>query len=527
MKFGSPFAAGFGNPEHHVLYAIYEVAPDGQAVHCRIRPRDGYGDSFWHLYSNARLAARFYAAEGQESLIDLPLRWGETRANILPLRMGHFNDPAYADEKVARLFEPIENNRVTLQFDFVPVVIQPDAEDDEGWTSGWQLEGLVQGVNCLPVSGHSTWGELELEIEMDGADATVNLKRYETIVATGTGTDGGGPFVVTLAPANESGLSGQVTLATGVGDLDGVPLRVRWPKYMRIKRGIADPPTLIVEGVAFGGANTVRWTEPLDLQAGTYYYRLQPISDTGDAGTESGSLSAVIPGIPNPPSALAFASGSAVAGFTVNFTGSSTPGASYRAYMATTIGEPLDPDSPTATAIAGSTSIALPALTGYPGTAYVLIRAVLDGVEERNLNLLAVEFDAAGDFVAARPNSPGIAENGIAYSNGLSIQVSGTYQTLGELGAANTLQLFSRTPGGAYDYENPDDEAELGVERNGVKLATLNHTFSAAGWYYVRLLAATAGGTQSVAASAPEALVYVSAADMPAAANASIEVARG
>ncbi|MCZ7645314.1 MAG: hypothetical protein M5U26_08520 [Planctomycetota bacterium] len=526
MRFGSPHASGFGSPDNHLLYAVYDRAPDDSFVNVRLRARDGWGDAWFHVYKNAEKALTLWVPEGAEGLGILRAGWGEERIDILPLRVGHAPLYGYSDEKVARVYEAVENTKATVAFDFVPETIQPDAEDDGGFTSGWDLAGLVQGENCKVVNNFPARGRLRCEITLAGLDVTVTLKQGNRIVAQGTATDPeAGTFPVTLAAQNDSGLSGEVTLGTGV-DARAFNLYVRWPLAMRIKRGAADPPTVVVATMPFRGKNSVRWTEPADLAAGTYYYRVQPLSDTDDAGTESASDPVTIPAPPEPPSELAFESGDAT-GFDVAFTPSPTAGATYRAYMSQTIGQPLNLNDIKATAIAGAESITLPAVTGSPGKVYVLIRAVAGGVEERNLELLAVEFDSGGAFVPPRPNPARIDARRISIEAGLTAHVPVVYDVAAEFAEPVTAQLFTRTPGAAYDYGSPDDEQALGEAAGGLRSAALSYEFASAGWYYVAARAVLADGTLSPVEDVSEVLVYVSDADMAAAANFDAALSRG
>src|SRR5206468_3151746 len=127
-----------------------------------------------------------------------------------------------------------------------------------------------------------------------------------------------------------------------------------WPTSIQILRDTFDPPTTVRDTVSFSGMNTIRWTESTDLAAATYYYRTQPISDTGVVGTQSASVSIATTGRPNPPSNLAYSSGNAAA-TVIAFTPSTSPGATYRAYLATSLGGVLSLNDIQATALANAT----------------------------------------------------------------------------------------------------------------------------------------------------------------------------
>jgi len=521
MRLGSPFAAGFGNPENAVARFSADPSPDGASVRLNFTPRSGYGDAWFGIYRDGALAKNVFAGEATETSVRVECPWGSAQVSVLALRLGHLGDPGYEINRVARSFDKSSCRRATLAFDFAPSVLE--ALDDGGFTSAWALNGLALGCNCAHVNAHTQWGELDLELAVSGGQVTVALALRGVPQAQGTATIAGAPFSVSLSERNASGLSGTLTVSNSVSSVSGARLRVRWPREMKILRGASDPPTQEIARVPFRGRNSVRWTEPAELSAGTYYYRLQPVSDTGAAGAASATLPVTIPDTPEAPTNLAYQSGNA--GATVlGFTPSATSGATYRAYLAMP-GAVLNLNDAAATAGVGASSLTLPAITGYPGTAYVVLRAVNAGVEEKSLRVLALEYDAAGNFVAPRPNSPGLDAAGVTLSAGRTLTALGTYYTEGEAGIAATLQLFVRTPSGSYDYSAPAASAALSTAARGIKTAGLTCTLPGDGWYYLRPLAATAGGTQSPSADAPEILLYASATVLPAPANPTIALA--
>ena len=138
----------------------------------------------------------------------------------------------------------------------------------------------------------------------------------------------------------------------------------------------------------------------------------------------------------------------------------------------------------------------------------------LPGVEEENGVVLDLEFDAAGAFVAPRPNAPEIAD--VVVDNGLTLNLRGVYRTSREKATPTTLKLCVRTPTGSYNWSSPQASGILGAENaQGLRIATLSYAVPAPGLYYLALKAQTAGGVQSADASS-EMLVYVSDVDAAA-----------
>jgi len=275
---------------------------------------------------------------------------------------------------------------------------------------------------------------------------------------------------------------------------------------MSILRGTSNPPTASIGSVSYNGNAQTEYVDKTELAAGTYYYAFQATSDTEDVGDKSTAQAIVVTGAPVAPEGIDYTSGNAAA-TVISFTGSTTPTATYNIYIQNPDDEFLDTSTPAMTRPAGSTTATLPAVTGYPGTVKVLVRALLGGVEELNGQVFLIEYDASGVYVAQRPNTAQIATVGV--TSGLTLNVRGVYDSTDEVGTATQLQLFTRTPTTAYNFATIADSTALSGNMDGIKRATLNKTLTVDGWYYVTIKAATASGHQSLQES-PEVLVYVS-----------------
>jgi hypothetical protein len=285
-------------------------------------------------------------------------------------------------------------------------------------------------------------------------------------------------------------------------------------------------PLSLIATIDFNDMDEGIFTESADLVGGTYIYNTKPISDTDDVGDTSGNVLASVPNPPEPPTSLAYVSGAAAA-VTIGWTASVTALATYRAYLQQ-VGGFLDLGVIAATAGAGATSLVLPAITGYPGKAYVILRAVSSagGYEEKNTKMLEIEFDAAGARIAPRPVAPAIDEQNLIVTSGRTVSVRGTYAPEGEPGIASHLQLFERTPTGSYNFATVLAEAALADSFNGLKATTIPYTFSTNGFRYIALKARTAGSVQSENRS-EEFLLYVSDENMTSPPEFSATVAKG
>lgn len=536
MRWGSPWSAGWGSPENHFLYVIPDlpgmIASGYTYIPYRFRLRPGLdNNAVVGLYHSAKFAGNVLVKPGMEIQATATIPWGATSVSIFPLRVGHLGDSSYSDEKVVRIYEGVENKRVTLQVTFSPEIVQPPLKDG-GYTSAWVLNGLVQGFNCAIVNGHPTLGRLGLTITVSSGIVTVVLDYNGRPVASGSIaqsafavtlgssalgagalvggislTPGVTTSVVKLSPIGNSGLSGSVKLASNVKSITGGIVDARWPASLNILRDTFDPPTDIIYTLPFTGQNSVRWPDPADLPTNTYYYRTQPVSDTGKLGTQTPSVVVVTIGAPLPPTSLQYSSGGASA-CVLSFNNSQTAGATYRLYMATVVGGVTNLNAIQATAAAGTpgatNTIMCPNLTGYPGTFYPIVRAVTGGVEERNQNAIALEFDNLGNFKPLRPNNVGVPIQKITVTSGRTASIRGVYNPDHQAAAATNIYLYVRTAAGAYSFDangeltgSVANAAIAASGTSGLQAASIGYTFPADGYYYATIMAKTAGGVQS------------------------------
>ena len=519
MRYGSPHSSGYGEPENHFQYAFIDTASLSTSGYTsfiyRFKLRSGWGNSFVLLYVNGKRITNVWTPEGQEMLIRLPVPFGSKKFSVLPLRIGHLADDAYSATNVARALELKECDTPTLDWLSVPEIMP--LIGDGGYTSAWVLNGLEQGLNCALVENHNSWGRLALDLAVATGIVTVTLTFNGTIVAQGSATILGVPFTVTLDEQNDSGLSGSCTVSNTVVTTAGATLTARWPVSYKIKRGTVNPPTVVIDTVAAKIGETFRWTEPAALANNVYYYRIVPVTDTSEDGTPSAVLSVVVAIAPEPPTALQYVSGAAAA-TVIKFKNSATAGATYNLYGVAAIGGVPSMIEPLASYAAGTPSAwhteTLPAITGYAGIAYFILRATSGGVEEKNCATLALEYDGTGVYVPARPNTPvlNLANSSIV---GKAASLFGTYDHTNETGVATILKLFVRTPGGSYNFAAPVGTGGTLAAFGNIKSGTVAYTFPANGFYYVTLLAATAGGTLSDPANLIEQQIYVSD-DVPA-----------
>ena len=508
MKFGSCFGA-FGAPENCLERLECEVAGGAISVYLKVRATKPLA-AWYEVLRNSKHIRFLYLQPGEVARFTIPAE-GSGKQAVAVLHCGH---APHTMRRAARWYDSMTSLRTTHIIQWTPQLAgSVDVDTGETKLSAWSLTGLTYGLTQR-VENWATRGSLSVEVTVTGSDVTIDLYSGSQRVATGTGTVGGS---VTLSADNGSGLSGSVTVAAGTTTRDEL-LSVRWPQSVQVKRSSSSPPSSVVATVTFNAADSVTWTEPADLTAGqTYYYAFAFVSDTGVTGSDTSPVAKTIPAPPVSPSDLAYSSGT-YAACVLSFTESTTPSATHNCY----IQQPSDsvmPTEPDAGAVFAADQVTLPVME-YPGTAQVLVRAVKAGVEEANGTRLSVEFDGSGNYVAPRPNSPAVRYYSAA--SGLAVTVKGAYPTAGEKGTATKLNLRYKVPGGSYG--SIVATAALSVASNGLKVADLAYTLPGAGYYWLKVTAATAADLESEAGA--EVLVLVESAN-PAAVTADSYVARG
>lgn len=496
MRYGQPYGSGWGNPENHVEYVF--IKDRGAYYDVTFKPSANLGDSYFAIYRNGKIAKKTYAAEGEVVTVSIAVGRDsyDGRVNFAVIRDGHFNDLFYFNSAVLPSFD-LDAKRVTLEWNW-----QYESQDGyDGYAQNWVFDNLKY-ADTERVVDAVTKGRVYFDLSIVAGVATVTVYNANKTLCTGTG-----------ATSTTLTLDGDITgtvdiLGVPDGEYDGNEVFVRWPAQMEIMRDIVDPPSTVRDTVAFNRRDMCTWTEGEDITVtGTHYYRIRPISDTGDTGDQSATVTAVIQGVPEAPTSLVYSSGNAAA-TTVSWTYGSPVGVTFNVYAQPMGWHTLDVETPFATVV-GATSVVLPAQTGYPGTARFLVRASVGGVEEKNLDCqLAVEYDAAGSVVLARPNPCSIDKTSFVWASGLQLTITGTYDSDEEASPAVGLKL--------YTFGVPVATQAFNGELNGFDLATFVYTFPATGWYEVTMYAYDASGVLS---ATPSETVWIYASDVNAAAH--------
>lgn len=512
MIYGDSYSTGYGDPKNTVTVSFSR--PEGAGyLSFLIEPTPGFGNAYFGLFVNATFMGSTYIKEGNTGTITIPAG-STTGGSYLCVRLGGTTSAANLNWSIIRGYEADTSQRATIEFVWPTEIIG----STDGFMSGWLISGL-RYAKCGRVESAKTWGVLTADAIVDGSEMSVTVYSGSTEICSGEGS-----FPGTITLSGDGGITGSVTVGANAATASS-ELYVRWPALMRVKRAKTNPPSAIVDTVEFGDSDSGIWTDPEDLDAGTYYYRLQPVSDTGDVGVETATLSATLYAPPAAPT-ITGASGNATA-TAISFVPSATEGVTYNVYAKQCDGAFINTHDVVATGT--ESPITVNAISGYPGKARFIVRAVLAGVEEKNTSYYEVEYAANGSIVAKRPNAPSIDRRSIVFTNGRTMTVKGNYLTLNEAARATHLKLFVCPIGSSFDYTAPVASASLtdtSVDSRFLT-ATLTYTFPANGLYHVSMKSfVTSTNTYSENPSSEDVLVNASDVDALAP-TAEIHVSRG
>lgn len=489
MRYGSPYGAGYGNPSRHVEYVTFDTLSGRykSTVIVKFKPRTGYGNAYFGIACNSRPIKVVYVVEGQECVETIPLSNGITRQSIYVYRLGHCSDSLYDFGAIASIDEQFDSNRVRLEWDFTPRVLEPESQ----FINGVCLSG-VNYYNTERVTGFPTRGNLLWSVSGTG----VLISKYGLVMCSGIGTGN-----VSLIADNSTGITGIIALGAGIPNVTSGIITLSWPSYAEIFRnGIS------VDRSYFNGKTQGIWNESTDLTSGNYSYKLRMVSDCNDIGDFSSELNAAINTAPESPYDLTYFSGNST-GPIVKFKPSTTDGTTHSIYLKRYEDQYFDVITPAATVASGTEFATIPNCS--IGDNLVMIRASKDGVEEKNNEILQLSFGLGGAFIYPLPNTPSL--RWVTILSGNEISVRATYPVIGEGTSAVSVKLYARQ-NEETDFSLSKSESLQTLTRE-MKYADIRLTSSGIGWHTVKLTAFNVSGTESAAS---EGQIYIDSTNLPA-----------
>ncbi|HYF49519.1 MAG TPA: hypothetical protein VEJ63_08940 [Planctomycetota bacterium] len=505
-----------------VLDFSFSALPGGGSGVLAFRPDSGYGDRVFGVYVNGRRATHVSVAEGQPARVPLALPPESGPVALLLEDLGDWADDSYDPDEGALSLEALSADRLSLTWYADPEIVSRGVAAALSQLSTWSLSGLKRFSNGIPLPGRATRAQLEARLDVNGATRTVSLYAGNVLIAQGSRNGDGS---VALSAQNQSGINGSVTVAASSGIAAGqYTLELRFPGSYEIHYSTAAltfPRAAEMTVLDDGRSNRFRAVTPV-LPAGAYNVAVVSVSDTGVRRSTISTQSVTVAAPPTAPANLAYDSGSAAA-TVIRFDASATPGATHCIYDSA-INAPINMQSPAGTHAAGSGTLfqALSAIAGYPGIRRVIVRAVNSGVEEQNLNVLQIEYDASGNVIGARPNVPRI--RGVSVSAGRLITVKAVYFAAQQAAAPQTAQLFIAADGSPINYASPVDTQAWSEDVGGIRVVTLTTTAPSDGFFTVAVLAVSAASVQNNGTETER--IHVSNAEPTAAANVSAIPAR-
>ena len=436
-------------------------------------------------------------ADGLSEPVKVPVAYDTKRSShsVFSAPLGDWDSQEGIDVAVQERYFTADKAKM-VQIDFDTVIETIEAYGDSAQFSAWTLNGLRRYTNGRPFSGRST--EMQIDITLtnpSGTNYTVTLSLNGFVIASGSRTGNG---VVTLTAQNNSGVSGSVTLAFSAVIAEGAAYAVaRWcASYTVVVNGssvtVNDP-----------GLSNRLTAQVGPFAAGTYAWSVTGNSDSGVVGS-SASGNVTVPGRPAPITNLAYVSGNcgtapATPATTLSWTASLTGGATYNFYDSE-LNMPTDFDTVVATHIAGSGTLTqvLPVFPIGVGKRRVCIEAVNGGVESGARIYITLEYDASGNIVLARPNTPTFKPRAVnPVTSGRTLNIDYVYDSTGQTGVCTQIQLFIWAEGVSPTFGAPNATASLPAATNNISRGTITVNTGADGWFNYCVRAATAGGTLS------------------------------
>jgi len=494
----------------------FSVKSSSNIVRVQFRPQAPFGGRYFGVYVNSRLAGVYYVASEELFSADFPAPTSSAYASVY---VEDFADwPVGYDPRLGvDEFEAEAADRIALKWTAAPVF---SAVNTGAFTSP-SFDGLKRYANCMQVENNPLWGRLRLETVTVGGVTSMNLYAGNTLVAYGSRT-GAGTF--TLVEVDSSGVSGTVDWDGSGGDVDAEDeayFDARWPSAYQIHYStytLSFPRTPEATLYDDGGSNNFRFVSG-KLDSGVYEAAILAVSSEGvvDAATAA-SATVTINAPPLPPTDLDYLSGDAEA-TTVAWTASGTLyDVTYNVYANKFMDEAVDMSEPVGSTASTSYELPVPGHTlasaygpvvedDWSGIRRVVVRAVKNGIEEKNGIELRMEFDSDGVYVAKRPSHAAIGDVEIS---GLSFDVTGWYDGAEEEGAATQLKLFLWADGDSPDWDTAEDTQALTAGALQ-KSAVLSGSVLYAGYYWISIRPATAGGVLGNAM--PKRRIYLSDAE--------------
>ena len=471
MYFGMPFSTPVGNPEDVVIFTQPPRDLGGTGVRVRVKMASGYAQ--W-----GRLIVDGVPQGNPQYIYDVDSDEGATEfrglyntentkhiTQIMP--MGDWSSPMIDCTPMPVFFQEDRSNTFNISWKPVPEIF---SYGDTSQFSSWSFNDTAGNLtiqrfaNCKPVKDRPSWGTLDIVMTTDGGVHTIELKKNDVVMATGSRTGNGS---ITFTAENDSELSGSVTLTYTADISADSAVAVRFPSSYKIHYKTTpftapDFPRTAEDTVLdnpLQEGNIFTYSSPVLTQP-TYYVVVHQVDDCGNEGDgiQGGGAVVALVQPPEPPGTPIYVSGG-YAATVISFTASSTVGATYNIYDSLDTGI-LDMTTVNHTHIAGTGTISdtLSAIAaGFTGNRFVIVRALNGGIEEGNNNILSIEY-ASG--VVIKPRTPIPYASGSITVSGLTLTIPYAYDIADQLATATLINYQINTKS---DFTGTDVTGSVGV----------------------------------------------------------------
>lgn len=462
---------------------VYEIGNTSRCI-LPIRPAVGCGNQYWVFGADETVQKIQWIIEGSSQNISVVLDPTRTSHSVFAEPNGQWTDIG-----LSPIFDPTfvltSTNGKSVNGYFNTSAEFIDTYGDGGQLSSWVLTGLSRYSTLRPDGLKRTEAECDVTLANSGSVRTVIISLNGIELCRGTRSGDGS---ITLAQTGTSGVSGSVTVAYTADVTSGAYVTKRYAASYAISCGGVSE-TIKDDGLAEILSFTLG-----QIAIGSQTLSIIPTSDTGIAGTEV-TQSITIGGAPLPPGVPVYVSGD-ITDTVIHFAASATAGATYNIYMPQEVGGPTFIESPATTHAAGSgtISVTLPALTAAAGDVTVFVTSLNAGVESA-YKKVTITYQADGTLESNAANVPSLKFQTIPVSSGRNINVTYTYNTVGQTAVPTKVQTQIQK------YETGTITTQTAVNVGSVISNSISGNLTIAsgsdGWFLVQVRSVTAASVNS------------------------------
>lgn len=499
MLWGMPWSVFWGDPEDFIYNVKASIL--GSALTVKFYVQSGY-DGYYTLYIDGiKQGAPAYFASGIQQSLSGAIAYSETKHVFSIVPQGAWSADIFDLSFQTDIWENGRVDRLKAKITAAPD--QFAFGTGSAQFSSWALTGINRFINCAPSTNSSTWGTLNVTMTTNAGIHTVTLDVNGFGQASGT-VNGDGS--ITFTALNGSGIGGTVALvytgniAAGVTVVNAFP--ASYPVYWKTSTFTAPDFPRAYNGIVYDDGHSSLFTyRSTSLVAGTYYEVSHQIDECGNESSnlDGGGTPITLVGAPPAAGPSSYLSGGATGpATTIAFAASSDNTSTYNIYDSLVSGFlSLLAANDSHAAGSGTINHTLAAISGtFTGTRYVLVRAVKGGIEEGNLQTLAMTY-VNGVVQALAPPAPAVTN--APRRSGRTVTLAVSIDTNEQLVAPTQVCIFLYAWPGVPDYTTPTSttnisaSAKVGSNYN----LDVSATAGADGVYGVAVRTKSAAGTQS------------------------------